>query len=184
MFSSSMKKLRKQKGLTLEALSVKSKVSKSMLSKIERNEKQPTVKIASQIAEALDTSISDLIDEKMEKEIILIKKDNQLEFKDPVSKFTRRLLSPSLPSKNLEFILNTIPPNEESGIFPSHKKGVSEYIYVQEGELEIHLDNNQIYTLCEGDSIYYEANLSHRFINKTGNVCSYFLIIDSSQIKN
>lgn len=181
MFAENVKKLRMSKNLTLEELARISNVSKSMLSKIERDEKQPTVKVASQIAESLDTTISNLIDEQIPKEIIVTRKEKQIEFKDPETNFTRRLLSPAFPSKNLEFILNTIPPNSESGTFPNHKNGVSEYIYVETGTLEIHLEND-IYILNSGDSIYYQANLKHRFINPNAEVCSYFLIIDSTKI--
>ncbi|MBM7645602.1 transcriptional regulator with XRE-family HTH domain [Scopulibacillus daqui] len=179
-FAENLKNTRKRKGLTLEELAEKCQVSRSMLSQIERDEKQPTIKVASQIAEGLGTTISQLLDEQKEQEVIIIRKDNRLVYRDPSSGFQRHLLSPSFTTKGIEFILNIIPPSKESGVFPSHKKGVEEYIFVSSGKLQIELGNGEKkYTLNAGDSMYFEANTQHRFINLGKSECHYYLVIDS-----
>ena len=74
--------------------------------------------------------------------------------------------------------LNIIPCERESAYFPPHKNGVKEYIFVAQGHLQIKLENN-FYELEHGDSMYFEANLQHRFKNIGDTECCYYLIIDS-----
>ena len=54
---------RQQQGLTLDALAQRSGVSSAMLSEVERSVKNPTVKLAWQIARALGCSLTELLDE-------------------------------------------------------------------------------------------------------------------------
>lgn len=182
-FGQQVKLLRKERNLTIRDLSELSKISSSMLSQIEREEKNPTINVACQIAEALDTTLSALLDQEEKKEIVVIRKENRFVYRDEKSGFERHLLSPTFPSKGIEFILNIIPPKEESGLFPSHKPGVKEFVYVAQGKLKVALGNGAfIDELKEGDSLYFEADTEHRFINNEDKECHYFLVIDSKSV--
>ncbi|MBO2535808.1 MULTISPECIES: helix-turn-helix domain-containing protein [Rummeliibacillus] len=182
-FGYNIKKERKRKGLTLEELSERSNVSKSMLSMIERGEKNPTIQVASQIAEGLEVTISKLLGEQQENEVIVIRSNQQLIYRDETTGVERHLLSPSFSAIGIEFILNIIPPLKETGTFPPHKRGVQEHIYVARGKLKIELgEEPKSYILEKGDSIYYEADLKHRFVNLLNTECHYYLIIDSHKI--
>lgn len=66
-----------------------------------------------------------------------------------------------------------------SGDFPPHKGGVEEFIVVESGHLKAILDGEE-YLLEEGDSVYFEADVTHRFDNVGDRECSYYLVIDSS----
>ncbi|WP_380023410.1 helix-turn-helix domain-containing protein [Effusibacillus consociatus] len=179
-FGNNVKQARKGKGLTLQELSELSGVSRSMLSQIEREEKNPTIQIACQIAEALHLTLSQLLGEQDRQEVILIKKEQRLVYKDEKSGFERHLLSPSFPSKGVEFILNIVPPGKESGVFPPHTSGVKEYMTVAQGKLRVVLgEGNVVHELQAGDSLYFEANLQHQFINIGDQECHYYLVIDS-----
>ena len=52
--------LREQKKMTLEDLSFESNVNKNYLSDLERGNRNPTVKILSRIAEALEVTLEEL----------------------------------------------------------------------------------------------------------------------------
>ncbi|GIM47237.1 transcriptional regulator [Collibacillus ludicampi] len=177
-FGLNVKKARKAMGLSLQELSKRSGVSRSMLSQIEREEKNPTIQVACQIAEGLDMTLSQLLGEEEKQEVIVIRKEQRLVFRDERSGFERYLLSPSFPSRGIEFILNMIPPGKESGIFPPHKKGVKEYVTVLRGQLQVVLGETS-YELHEGDSMYFEVHVEHRFINCGDGECRYYLVIDS-----
>ena len=60
------RKLRTNKGLTLEALANKVGIGKSMLCQIERGTKTMSLPIAVEISKALNCSIYDLLDEEEE----------------------------------------------------------------------------------------------------------------------
>ncbi|KIX91797.1 XRE family transcriptional regulator [Staphylococcus microti] len=182
-FFENVRKKRLEKGYSLEVLSEKSGVSRAMLSKIERNEKQPTIKVAAQIAEGLDTTISELLGEKQVERAIQIKSGEHLKYTDPISGFERMLLSPNIGS-DLEFIINKLPAQSKTGVFPAHAVGVKEYIYVLKGTTIIELTSNgdsQKYHLQAGDSFYFEAHKDHQFINDEDEICEYILIIDSTK---
>ena len=58
---SRVKKLRTGQGLTLEALADLSGVSRAMISKLERGEKNPTLVVAAKVAQALRVGFTDLM---------------------------------------------------------------------------------------------------------------------------
>ncbi|BCJ87213.1 helix-turn-helix domain-containing protein [Effusibacillus dendaii] len=178
-FGTHVRKARIEKGLTLQDLSARSRVSRSMLSQIERGEKNPTLQVACQIAEGLDTTLSRLLGEPETDQVVVIRKEQRQVYRDASSGFERHLLSPAFPARGIEFILNIIPPGGDSGTFPPHKSGVKEYITVAKGSLQAIL-NNQTYLLQKGDSIFFEANVEHRFINIGEAECHYYLVIDSN----
>jgi len=181
-FGKQVNAIRKKNKMTLQELSALSNVSASMLSQIERDEKNPTIQVACQIAEALNTTLSALLDQQEKRDIVIIRKDERPIYVDEKSGFQRHLLSPSVPSRGIEFVLNIIPAHKESGIFPAHKSGVKEYIFVQSGKLRVELGKGTfIDELQAGDSFFFEADTEHRFINMTNEECHYFLVIDSSQ---
>lgn len=180
-FSERVTQLRKEKKMSLQELSHISGVSKSMISKIEREEKNPTLQVASQIAEALGSTLSELLSEPQEKETIVIKKEDQIAYYDELSGFQRIMLSPLLDTHGIEFIKNIMPIGCKSPHFPPHREGVKEYIVVAQGCLEIQLGSER-YMLSAGDSIYYKAAITHHFINIGNEECRYYLIIDSTSL--
>lgn len=173
---------RKKRSLTLEELAKRSNVSRSMLSMIERGEKNPTIQVASQIAEGLEVTVSYLLGEQQKSKVIVIRSDQKLVYKDETTGFERHLLSPAFSVRGIEFIQTIIPPLQNTGTFPAHKKGVKEYIHVVKERLKVELgERPETYVLEGGDSIYFEADLKHRFTNLSNMECHYFLIIDSHQ---
>lgn len=180
-FSEKIKKIRQEKKISLQELAHLSGVSKSMISKIEREEKNPTLLVAAQIAEALGTTLSALLDEPKNQDIVIIKKEDRIIFNDELTGFQRILLSPQFETKGIEFVKNIIPHGGESPIFPPHRNGVKEYITVSKGKLEAFI-GDQKFKLEAGDSISFQSNNKHQFKN-IGNIeCHYYLVVDSYNI--
>ncbi|NCD11659.1 MAG: XRE family transcriptional regulator [Epsilonproteobacteria bacterium] len=180
-FSERIKQLRQEKKISLQELSDLSGVSKSMISKIERKEKNPTLQVATQIAKALSVTLSSLIDEQKSQPIILMKCNDRISFHDELTGFKRILLSPQFGNQGIEFIENIIPINAKSPNFPPHQNGVKEYICVSQGKLKILLEN-QAFELESGDTFFFHANCYHQFINIGDTECHYYLVIDSYSV--
>ena len=170
--------LRQERRLTLEALAERSGVSRAMISKIERGEKNPTLVVAARLSEGFGISLSQLVGMEERREVVVVPKERRMVMKDPETGFERQLLSPSFGRRGVEFIRNVVPEGSASGEFPAHKKGVQEYIVIERGELRAILGGEE-YLLEEGDSIYFEADVGHRFDNAGEGECSYYLVIDS-----
>ena len=173
---------RKTQRLSLEQLAQRAGVSRAMISRIEREEAVPTTTVLAKLAEALGLTFSQLMSRSDEQEILRIPAKSQPVLRDEDSGFVRRCLSPVLPGRGIDFVLNTLPPRATAGDFGAHKRGVEEYIYVQSGRLKAVI-GSEVVTLEEGDSLYFQADANHSFINVGACDCVYFLIIDSARLK-
>lgn len=173
---------RKRRGLSLEALSGLSGVSRSMISKIERCETVPSTNTLSRLSEALGTTFSQLMAHPVEREILVIPAAVQPVLRDEASGFQRRCLSPVLPGRGVDWVLNKLPGSGSTGEFVAHRRGVDEYIYVARGRLKATIGARSV-ILEEGDSLYFQADVTHAFSNVGTGPCEYFLIIDSSRLR-
>jgi transcriptional regulator with XRE-family HTH domain len=169
--------LRRERGWTLELLAERSGVSRAMISKLERGEKNPTLVVAARVAEGLGVSLSQLVGIEARREIVVVPKERRMVMRDPETGFERQLLSPSFGGE-LEFIRNVVPEGSTSGEFPPHRRGVEEYVVVEKGRLRAILGSEE-HVLEEGDAAYFEADVAHRFDNAGAGECSYYLVIDS-----
>jgi mannose-6-phosphate isomerase-like protein (cupin superfamily) len=141
--------LRRGRGWTLEVLAERSGVSRAMISKLERGEKE-------------------------RREVVVVPRDRRMVMRDPETGFERQLLS---GGRGLEFIKNVVPEGSTAGEFPPHRRGVEEYLLVEKGRLRVILGGEE-YVLDEGDSAYFEADVTHRFDNVGEGECSYYVVID------
>src|SRR5215207_9990088 len=91
-----VRELRDRRGLSLEALSDRAGVSRSMLSAIERGAKAPTVLVLDRVATGLDTSLARLIGTETASRLIVLRRRDQKVARDR-SGWERRILSPVLP---------------------------------------------------------------------------------------
>lgn len=170
--------LRRERGLTLEGLAGRSGVSRAMISKLERGEKNPTLVVAAKVAEGLGVTLSQLVGVEERREVVLVPRGRRMTMRDPETGFERQLLSPAFVGKGIEFVRNVVPEGSTSGEFPPHRRGVEEYVVVERGRLKATLAGRE-YLLGEGDALYFEADVPHRFDNAGEGECSYYLVISS-----
>jgi transcriptional regulator with XRE-family HTH domain len=170
---------RTRRRLSLEQLAEKARVSRSMLSAVERGEKAPSVLILDQIATGLGTTIARLLTREQEGRVVILRADDQDVAVDP-SGWERRILSPVLPKVEFEFMRTTLSPGVNAGAFLPHNPGSREYVAVERGALKLTVDS-AIYVLKKGDSIYYAGDCVHEFENPDPrNSCEYYLAMDVS----
>lgn len=165
--------IRKERNLTLQDLSNLTGVSKSMLGEIERGVTNPTVTVLWKIANGIKVAFGTLVKEK----------------KPPVSVIYNKSLNPILGTelynsytlfeyddeKNFEIYLNEYDPGSihES---ESHYKGVEEYTLIASGSLKVRIKDD-IYELSQGDSIKFEADHPHAYINESNEPAKVFMIL-------
>lgn len=173
-----LKELREGRRWSLRETAEETGVSKSMLSKIERNLTSPTATVLGRLAEGFGISISQLLGgDERDSDVIFVPRQEQPVFRVPTTGFERRSLSPVLArSSNVDFVANTLPPRQSSGTFPPHRSGVEETLTVVSGKLRVHLGES-IHELGVGDAIFYRANVSHRFDNPSDAEPAVFLIV-------
>ena len=177
-----IRQLRKRNNMSLEMLADASGVSRSMISKIERCETVPSTVILSKLAEALGVTFSRLMATETKQEVVHIPAARQPILRDHETGFLRRCISPVLPGRGIDWVLNTLPPNAETGTFVAHRRGVEEYIYVLSGAMRASIGEQHV-ALNPGDSLYFQADADHSFRNLGKTPCDYFLVIDTSKVR-
>jgi transcriptional regulator with XRE-family HTH domain len=175
-----VRELRLVRGLTLEALAERSSVSRAMISKLERGEKNPTLVVAAKVAEGLGVGLSALLGIEERRRVVMVPRDRRLVMQDPRTGFERQLLSPTFGDQGAEFARIAVPEGSTSGELPPYRKGIEEYVLVEKGRLMAILGGDE-YLLKEGDALYFEADVVHRFDNAGEGECTYYAITVSKE---
>jgi uncharacterized cupin superfamily protein len=81
----------------------------------------------------------------------------------------------------MEFVRHVLPPGITSGDMPAHNRGAEKYIVVEQGKLRVVFQSAE-YLLAEGDALYFECDVAHRFENAGVDVCSYYLVIKTHAV--
>lgn len=169
-----LKNLRKERGWSLDTCSQKTKVSKAMLGQIERSESNPTIAILWKIATGFQVSFSSfLVVEGTQSSTALQNTDldSQATLADHQGMQVETLF-PFSPDTAIETLRVTLSPNHIQHS-AAHNDGVIEHIVVLEGTLALHLANEQ-YILTEGQTLRFNADQPHRYVNCEGEVCTRF----------
>lgn len=176
-FGASVRTLREEAGMTLQDLSSRSGVSRAMLSKVERGEKSPTIGIAASIAKALNTSLTYLTSGQEERSAVaVVRRKERHIFKDRKTGFERHVLTPPIAGISTELLYHFLPAGKSTGRLPPYPPGTEKHIVVVNGALVVEMRSGDI-SLESGDSVFFEANVEHAFVNRTELPCDYYLVV-------
>ncbi len=166
-------------GLSLDALAETSGVSSTMLSEVERGRKNPTVRLAYQIALALGCSLTDLLDDPPAQSVSVIPADQRRSLVDPVSGVVRRGLRSELVDRQLELAWYELPAGESSGELRPNHEGVLEHLVVLRGRVEVVL-GGKVHRLGVGDSIVYGPQTTTEYRNSSGEPTEILVLISTT----
>jgi transcriptional regulator with XRE-family HTH domain len=158
-----LKALRKEREITLGELSKKTGVALATLSRMENDLMPGTLKSHMAICKVLGVSITDLYRE-LEDESKTLESVSRTERPQHLSqghKIKYELLVTRAMDKKLLPVLMHISPggrtqNEQD------KPGVEKFVYVMKGAMEAVVGDKK-YTLKQGDSLYFDASVPHKF---------------------
>jgi transcriptional regulator with XRE-family HTH domain len=171
-----VKKLRGDRGWSLEELAAASGVSRSMLSEIERERANPTLSVTYRIARAFGLALQDLLesaDSASAIQTIRASESSQIFRKDTQCQI--RTLSPLNLEKDVEFYELRLAAGGALRSQP-HVEGTREFLTVEEGTLEL-LSGNSRETLGKGDSATYRADVPHDIANPGREEVVAFLVV-------
>jgi transcriptional regulator with XRE-family HTH domain len=172
-----VKKLRQERGWSLEALAGASGVSRSMLSEIEREKANPTLSVTFRIARAFGLGLQDLIEgaEDQRTRIQVIRANDRAQVFRSDKQCEVRTLSPLNLEKDVEFYQLTLPPGGALRSQP-HFEGTREFLVVEEGSVTIESDRARE-NLSKGDSGSYRADVPHAIVNAGEGRALVFLVV-------
>ncbi|NKB88389.1 MAG: helix-turn-helix domain-containing protein [Acidobacteria bacterium] len=167
---------RQQQGLTLDALAQSSGVSSAMLSEVERSVKNPTVKLAWQIARALGCSLTELLDEPGAP-TRLVKAEQRRSLVDAEGGVQRHGVTTTLARGGLEVVTYVLGPRATTGEMPANRAGVLEHLTVVRGRLRLTLGDEEI-ALGAGDHITYAPQFAVEYRNAGRGELEFVLLSD------
>jgi transcriptional regulator with XRE-family HTH domain len=166
-----IKRIRKEKKMSLKDVAEKSDVTAGLLSKIENFRAIPSLPVLQSIAIALDSNLVDLVREVQTAEgkpYILIRKGegDMEEREDSQGVSYEVLVTDSLSSSYLRTVIVSVNP----GVYREQVvTDCWEIDYMLSGEITYQIADETL-VLKEGDMIYYDGNFPHSMENKSEQV--------------
>lgn len=171
-----VKKLRADRGWSLEELANVSGVSKSMLSEIEREKANPTLTVTYRIARAFGLNLQELIETSESASTIqVIRSTERSQIYRSDKQCEIRTLSPLNLEKEAEFYQVTLKPKGELRS-QAHYEGTREFITVEQGRLRIESGKDAV-DLGKDDSATYRADIPHAIVNQGTEKAVVFLVV-------
>lgn len=171
-----VKKLRTDRGWSLEDLATASGVSRSMLSEIEREKANPTLTVTYRIAQAFGLNLQDLIETaEAASNIQVIRASERAQVFRSDKQCQIRTLSPLNLEKETEFYELILKPKGELRSQP-HYEGTREFLTVEEGAVRIESASDTS-ELGKGDSGTYRADVPHAIVNTGTGEAVVFLVV-------
>ncbi len=155
-----IKRLRIQKGLTLEELASRSELTKGFLSQLERDLTSPSIATLNDIVEALGSTLGEFFKEEKEEQLVFRKKDF---FVDERENCTINWIVPNTQKNEMEPILLELPQGGESFAMAPHSG--EEFGYVLEGTVLL-LTGERRNIVHKGETFYLSGKQGHYLKNE------------------
>lgn len=172
-----MAALRQAQALSLEELSRKAGVSKSMLSQIERNQANPTVALVWRLANALGVSMMELLDggRRTTPALELLAAHALPSLKSPDGKCELQILGPLEAAGQFEWYHLSVAAG---GILESqsHEPGSREHLTVLTGVLEVRVGDEHS-RVKHGETARYAVDLPHAIGNPGKTRATALLVV-------
>jgi transcriptional regulator with XRE-family HTH domain len=172
--------LRKLNGLSLEEVALRSGLTKSYLSKVERAVSQPSIATVLKLARALGVTSGQLLGEEPHEDgIVVVRKEDRVPFSraEGRSGYAYEAIAAHRDHKAMTpFIMR--PPLRSGGKPDLVDHPGEELIHVIHGEMEVAFADRTVH-LRAGDSLYFDASIPHRS-RSLGKVPAEALVVVSA----
>ncbi len=175
-----IKNLRAEKGLSIRELASKSGISISQISKIETGKVDTTIMNLMRLAAALDVVPSRIIDRKRD-EARPVRKGEGYQIRRQAASNPNVVEIFLHIEKNAQMQpeLLILPPGGDSGKALTHDG--DEFCYVLEGKVRLFLEPAE-HVLDEGDLIYFDNRIPHRWQNENEDCACKLLLCCSPPV--
>lgn len=175
-----IRKLRHQRGMSVNELAARAGVSSGIISQIERGKANPSLKTLERIRAALDVSLSTILESVVHtdsaSDLFVRRATERPRFKVGPHPLLKEHLSPA-GAKDLQFMIITFPPqsaSEDVVIGLGEKAGL-----VLSGQIRLLVDDKEA-VLFEGDSFQFESDVPHKVINESLDEAKVLWIMSQS----
>ena len=165
--SNKIKSVRKERGLTLQEVADRAKVTKGLISQIENGRTIPSLLVLIQIVKALDIGLDEFFNDlklygKEGRILIQRKEDYQRFEKETASGYEYfRIFTKKINACTIDIVLLEIHPGAERDFVQTE---AFEYKYMISGRVKYQFRDQEI-ELNEGDSMLFDGRIEHNPIN-------------------
>lgn len=167
-----IRKIRLERGMTLQAVAATARVSQSLISQVERGLASPSISTLRRIAGALDVPIAalflggDASDDETDRagRRLVVRKSERKGLHVPRSKVVYELLTPDL-NRKIEFLWIEYEPGSITHPEPMSHPGEENAVCL-EGSVVVTIDREE-FVLTEGDSISFDSGRPHQVENRS-----------------
>ena len=170
-----LRRLRVQRGLSLERLSKASGVSRAMLGQVELGQSAPTINVLWKISRALGVPFSALISSRTRGSTQVLPAERAKRLTSHDGKFSSRALFPFDEPRKVEFYELRLAPLGIERADPHHP-GTTENIVVAGGAIEMTVDGTR-HLLGTGDAMLFEADVPHVYRNPGDSEAVMYLVM-------
>ncbi len=172
-YARQLRRLRLEHQLSLRQAGVRTGLSPSFISLIERGLAHPSIAVLQKLTSSYGTSIAELLDRPTPSGQKLIRPvDRQaLDATDGV-----KLEQLTFGERLMEVHVFTVLPG--SGSEQEYQHVGEEFIFMLEGSLDVWLDGLERFSVKPGDMLYFESTQAHRWMN-AGDTPAVFLGVNT-----
>jgi transcriptional regulator with XRE-family HTH domain len=172
-----LKNLRKRNRWTLADVAKRTGIPPSTLSRIENDQISPTYDMLLRLSRGLSIDLSQLlldgptatpVSEQPGRRSVNRRSDGD---KVPMSNHTLRYLSTDLINKQMTPILCEYQARSLEEFGPLMRHEGEEFLFVLEGELELHTECYAPLVLQAGESIYFDSRMGHGYVARGTQPC-------------
>lgn len=169
-----LRRRRGERSLSLRALAEQSGVSVNTLSLIENGKVSPSVSTLQRIAQTLQVPITALFESEIPRsDLVLVRSDSRL--KAAFSHGSLEDLGAGMADRTVEPFVITLDPGADSGPSPIVHAG-QEFVFCLSGQFD-YVVEDQAYALEPGDSLLFDANLPHRWLNRQSAASKALMVL-------
>jgi transcriptional regulator with XRE-family HTH domain len=152
-----IRRLRQERGWTLERLASETALSKPYLGRLEAGERQPSLAALLALGRAFGLSVSDLLSEDAGADEVVVRGDGAPEQRGNGLRY--QPLSSQTSRGALEAMRVVVPADRPGG--PRYEHAGEEWLYVLSGRLRLALGDTEA-ELGPGDAAQFDARIPHR----------------------
>lgn len=170
-----LRRLRTERGLSLERLAQASGVSRAMLGQVELGQSAPTINVLWKIARAVDVPFSALITSTQATGAKVLRASAAKRLMSSDGSFSSRALFPYDEPRRVEFYeLRLAPKGVEKA--EAHAAGTTENLVVAKGSISVEAGGT-LHELGAGDAILFEADVPHVYRNTGAGEAVVYLVM-------
>ena len=170
---------RERRGWSITELAGRARVSKSMISKVERAEASPTAALLGRMCGAFGMTMSSLLEDQPAVPSRMARRAEQSVWRDPATGYVRRAICP--PGRGRVEVTEVILPPGAMVAFPKEAYAFTDHqIWMRKGVLHF-VEGNTVHELRAGDHLTLGPPSNCRYENRHKTECVYVVMLVRSR---